>query len=431
MATIQVLRIIPHQRWWRILPVTIVVYLFSFMDRANIGFAMAGGMNESLHITAAMAGLAAGMLYIGYIFFQIPGGHIAAKGHAKIFITVAILVWGAAATCTGLVTAKWQLLLVRFILGLAEGGTWPAMLVLIANWFPNEERGRANSLFIMSNSIAFAITGPLSGWIITFFGWRSVFFVEGAVTMALVALWWPLIEEKPEDAKWLSEAERDYLVGNAKEEQSKVQNTGAPVSYAAILRDLNIWKLSLLYFLAQMGNIGFIMWLPTIIKVLTKSGMAKVGMLSSLPYLASVVGLYAVGYFSDRSGNRKLYTGLPILGFALCFFLSAQTRNIVWVSFAFLTCCGFFQVSYQGVFWSIPPLLFPKNIAGGARGIINALGNIGGLVGPWLVGWMITVSHKTNGGIYVLSFSLLLAFLVSFTLPASLNNTTRPSVTRS
>lgn len=418
MSLAHTMETIPQQRWLRIIPPVVLVYIFSNMDRANIGVTMAGGMNEALGMTAAIAGLAAGIFSVGYLVLQIPGGHVAARYSAKKYITGAILAFGLVASCTGFVTSSWQLVALRFILGVAEGGTFPAILVLISNWFPNEERARANGFFIMSNSLAYIITGPLSGWIVSTFGWRHVFFIEGGLTVLLVLAWWPLIEDRPEHARWLSAAERDYLVSRLKEEQGRVE-TGR--SYREILSNRNLWKLAAIYFCYQSGIASFGIWLPTIIRTLTKSGMTAVGFLSGAPFLAAMIGVYIFAARSDRTGNRRLYAGLPGLGFAVCLVLSTQFQSMIWVSYAFLICCGFFQQAHIGAFWSIPPLLFPKEIAGGARGIVNGIGNLGGFMGVYVFGLFVTHLHSANMGRYALSFFLLMAFLLSFTLPSSLS----------
>lgn len=417
MSITQVTEKIPQQRWLRIIPPAILVYIFSFMDRTNIGIAVAGGMSESIGMTASMAGLASGIFFFGYLLLQIPGGHLAEQGSAKKFIAITIAIWGGLAVVTGFVTEVWQLLVLRFILGVAEGGVWPAMLVMIAHWFPPEERARANAFFIMNLAIACVITGPLSGWIISEWGWRYVFFIEGGLSVALIFVWWPLIADRPEDAKWISAAERDYLVKRLKEEQESVKVAKGPVSYKSIFSDLNLWKLSYVYFGYQVGIYGFIMWLPTIIKTLTKTGIAQVGLLSALPYLIAIPGMYVFAALSDRTGNRKLYIALPALCMAACLVLSVIFKEMPWVSYGFLAALGFFWQAYNGPFWTVPPMLFPPEVAGGARGIINALGNMGGFVGPFAVGWIITSMGSTDIGIYLLAFVWVTAFLVTWTLP--------------
>jgi MFS family permease len=429
IVTQEIDRPIPSARWVRIIPAAILVYLFSFMDRTNISFAMAGGMNEDLAMTAALSGLAAGIFFVGYVILQIPAGHWAEHRSAKQFIGISILLWGGLSILCGLVQNPTQLLIIRFLIGVAEGGVWPAMLVIISHWFPNEERGRANACFIMNIAIASIITGPLSGWIITQFGWRWVFIGEGLLSLALILVWYPLISDRPETAKWISPAERDYLTTRLAAEQAQMKSEAtAPVSYGAVMRDLNLWKLILLYFFYQVGIYGFAMWLPTLLKELTKTGMTGVGLLSIFPYIAMIFGLYGFARLSDRRGNRRRYTALPILGFSVCFLLSTLLKSDTWLSFGFLVACGLFMQSASGVFWTIPPMLFPSEVAGGVRGIINALGNLGGFVGPFAVGWLRVAFNSYDAGVYFLAGTLAAGFLITLSLPSS--TTGRPSRAR-
>lgn len=410
---------IPNDRWWRIIPPTILVYIFSFMDRTNIGFAMAGGMNQELGLTPSMAGLAAGIFFIGYVLLQAPAGHWAEHRSAKQFIGLTIFAWGGLSILCGFVQTANQLLAVRFLIGVAEGGVWPAVLVILSHWFPNEERGRANAYFIMNIAIASIITGPLSGWIISNWGWRWVFIGEGILSLLLILVWYPLISDSPAKAKWISPEERDYLVTKLASEQRNIQAAqGAKSSYGTLLRDGNLWKLVLLYFFYQIGIYGFSLWLPTLLKNLTNTGMTSVGLLSMFPYIAMVAGLAYFARRSDSTGNRRKYVAQPIFLFAVCFLLSTMFKGQVWISFAFLVACGLFMQSASSIFWTIPPILFPAEVAGGARGVINAIGNLGGFVGPFAVGWLYSASGSYDVGVYFLVLMLLAGFLLTLSLPA-------------
>src|ERR1019366_5090164 len=189
---------IPAQRWVRIIPVAILMYTFALIDRNNIAFGMFG-IQKELAIQATAAGLAAGIFFFGYVFMQIPGGLLAEKWSAKRFIT------------TALVQNLTQLLIVRFVLGVVEGGVSPATMILLTKWFPLSERSRANALWYLCIPVASIITGPVSGWILTHYDWRMLFILEGAPAVVWAIVWWFLVDDKPSDAKWISPAERDYL----------------------------------------------------------------------------------------------------------------------------------------------------------------------------------------------------------------------------
>lgn len=409
---------IPRQRWLRIIPPILIACIISYMDRVNIAFAMPGGMDADLGITASMAGLAGGIFFIGYLFLQVPGGKIAVHGSGKKFIGWSLVAWVVISVLTGLVTNQYQLLFLRFALGVAEGGMLPVVLTMISNWFPDAERGRANAIVIMFVPIAGIITAPLSGWIITALDWRWLFIIEGLMSIAVLVLWVVAVCDRPQEARWISEKEKTWLIDTLAEEQRAI--TGKEVknaSLSAVLSDKTMWQLIALNFFYQTGIYGYTLWLPTILKELTHTSMGQVGMLAILPYIGAMAGMFLFSSLSDRTGKRKLFVFLPLLGFAVCMFLSVTLKQHIWWSYAMLVGCGVFLQSAAGVFWTIPAKLFSAEMAGGARGVINALGNLGGFCGPYAVGLLITYYNK-DAGVYCLALSLALAALLALLLPA-------------
>lgn len=419
-------RKIPAGRWLHIIVPCILVYVVAFIDRTNIGFAIAGGMDKSLAMSATVTGLVSGIFFIGYLFLQVPGGRIAERGSAKKFIAYTILAWGGLTVLSGFAQNVTQILIIRFLIGVAEGGVWPAILTIISHWFPRAERGRANAFFMMNAPIASIIAGPLSGWILMSYSWRHIFIIEGLLALLLMFIWMPLISDYPKDAKWISGEEKDYIESSLKKEQEELDagNSGK-VPLGKVLSDGKLWKLIAIYFCYQTGIYGFVLWLPSLLKTLTQSGMMAVGWLSTVPYLAAALGLFIFARLSDKSMNRKLYTALPMLGFAICLVLSVQFKTTIWLSFGFLVLCGFFLLSANGVFWTIPSTLFPSDMAATSLGIINIGGGLGGFLGPYMIG-LLTFEYSTDAGIYGLVFILLVGFLLTVTLPSRIGkiNTT-------
>ncbi|MBU3215058.1 MFS transporter [Clostridium estertheticum] len=416
---------IPCQRWFRIIPPIIIVYIVGFMDRTNISFAIAGGMSKELGMTASISGLAAGIFFIGFLFLQVPGGLLAERKSGKKLITYVVIVWGIIATLGGFVHNVNQLLIVRFLLGVSEGCVLPCLLTMLSHWFPNEEIGRANALCIMNVPIASIITGPLSGFILASYSWRYVFIIEGILSLSVLFVWLPMISDRPDDAKWISKEEKDYINQKMLEQQESVKGKiSEKVGFKDIFQSKNMWKLVLLNLFYQTGIYGFSLWLPTTLKNLTNSGMAMVGILSIFPYIGTIIGLYVFANLSDKSKNRKKYIIIPILSFALCLYLSVLFKQHMWVSFAFLVGCGVFLQAAAGVFWTIPPTLFSGDMAAASRGIINALGNLGGFLGPYIVGWFIQ-KYNYDFAIYFLVCSLITAALITLSLPKKLGGTTK------
>ena len=409
---------IPQKRWFRIIPPIIIVYIVGFMDRTNIGFAIAGGMSQDLAMSASVTGLAAGMFFIGFLFLQVPGGIIAERKSGKKLIIYAIILWSIIATLGGFVRNVNELLIVRFLLGVGEGCVLPCLLTMLSHWFPNEELGRANALCIMNVPIASIITGPLSGFILTHFNnWRYVFIIEGLISILVLLVWIPMMSDRPDDAKWISKEEKDYINQKMLEQKENLKSKiTKKVSLKDLLHNKNMWKLILLNLFYQTGIYGFSLWLPTTIKNLTNSGMGMVGILSIFPYIGTIIGLYVFANLSDKSNNRRKYIIIPLLSFALCLYLSVTFQQHIWVSFAFLVGCGVFLQAAAGVFWTIPPTLFSGEVAAASRGIINALGNLGGFLGPYIVGWFIQ-KYSHNAGIYFLVCSLITASLITLSLP--------------
>ncbi|EMH7335547.1 MFS transporter [Serratia marcescens] len=416
---------IPKLRWLRIVPPILITCIISYMDRVNIAFAMPGGMDDELGITASMAGLAGGIFFIGYLFLQVPGGKLAVYGNGKKFIGWSLLAWAVISVLTGLVTNQYQLLFLRFALGVSEGGMLPVVLTMISNWFPDKERGRANAIVIMFVPIAGILTAPLSGWIITAWDWRMLFLVEGALSLVVMALWYFTISNRPQEAKWISQAEKEYLVKTLHDEQLLIKGkTVRNASLRRVLGDRIMWQLILVNFFYQTGIYGYTLWLPTILKGLTHGDMEQVGLLAILPYIGAIFGMLIISTLSDRTGKRKVFVALPLACFATCMALSVLLKDHIWWSYAALVGCGVFIQAAAGVFWTIPPKLFNAEVAGGARGVINALGNLGGFCGPYMVGVLISLFNK-DVGVYSLAASLAIASVLALMLPNKCDHSAR------
>ncbi|HBT13150.1 MAG TPA: 2-ketogluconate transporter, partial [Erwinia persicina] len=248
--------------------------------------------------------------------------------------------------------------------------------------------------------------------------WRMLFFVEAVLSLFVMALWHFTISNRPQEATWISPAEKQYLITTLHDEQLLIKGKNTrKASLRQVMREPVMWRLILVNFFYQTGIYGYTLWLPTILKGLTNGNLEQVGLLAILPYVCAIVGMFLFSALSDATGRRKLFVALPLAGFALCMALSVLLKAHIWWSYAALVGCGFFIQSAAGVFWSIPPRLFNAEVAGGARGVINALGNLGGFCGPYMVGVLI-VAYSKDAGVYSLAISLAIASLLALTLPA-------------
>jgi len=403
-----------RKRWTRLIPVAIIVYIISFMDRTNIGFAF-DGMGKDLHLDSAAKGLAGGIFFIGYLVMQIPGGHLAERWSAKKFVGIMILIWGVFAFAAGLVQNYTQLLIVRFLLGVAEGGIWPAILVLISHWFPARERARAYGFWMMNIAISSIISAPLSGWILTWGDWRALFFIEGAFPFVVAApIWWLLVADRPSQASWVSRDEREYI-----ETSLARENAGAPRSagYREVFRSSVVWRLVLVYFFIQVGFYGLNLWLPHLVKDTIGGSYLVVGAITAIPYLFAIVGLWINARSADRTGRYSIHVLVSLVIGAVALVLSVAAGSIVALSVFLVSIAMAGALAYDGPFWASASRAVPVALAGGAMGLINALGNLGGFVGPTVGGFLQDVS----GGSFmstavVLAVALVLGGLIMLTL---------------
>ncbi len=409
---------IPGTRWWRVVAPILIACIISFMDRVNISFALPGGMEADLAITSQMAGLTSGIFFIGYLFLQIPGGRVAVNGSGKKFIAWSLVAWAVVSIATGFVTNHYQVLALRFVLGVAEGGMLPVVLTMISNWFPEREIGRANAFVMMFAPIGGMVTAPISGAIIQGLDWRWLFIIEGLLSIVVLAVWWLLISDRPQQARWLPAAEREYLLAEL-ESDRQARSLKQPVSKAPlrdVFRNGGLMKLVALNFFYQTGDYGYTLWLPTILKNLTGANMAGVGLLAILPFVATIIGIYVISMLSDKTGKRRRWVIISLLCFAAALLASVVLRHNIVAAYIALVVCGFFLKAATSPFWSIPGRIASAEVAGGARGVINGLGNLGGFCGPWLVGMMIYL-YGQNVAVCALAGSLVIAALISLTLP--------------
>ncbi|MDX6301740.1 MAG: hypothetical protein QOF53_2954 [Nocardioidaceae bacterium] len=403
---------IGRARWTRLIPVAILVYIISFMDRTNIGFAL-DGLHHDLGIDAAEQGLAAGVFFIGYLTLQIPGGHLAEHWSAKKFVGIMILVWGVLAVACGFVQSFQQLLVVRFFLGVAEAGIWPAILVLISHWFPAAERARAYGFWMMNIAISSIITAPLSGWILSFSDWRWLFILEGLFPFVVAApAWWLLVADHPRDAKWCTPQERDYIEAGLAADRA-AQEGQEHQGLRDVLRNTVVLRLTLVYFLIQIGFYGLNTWLPHVVGTITGGAIWQVGLVTAIPYIVAMAGLWFNAKAADRTGrySRHVFLAMAIGAVTLVISVMLGTATPI-LAIALISVAVGGALAYDGPFWATASRAVPVALAGAAMGFVNALGNLGGFVGPYAGGWL----QDASGG----SFRTTSVFLAACLLAAGL-----------
>ena len=383
---------IAQKRWFRLIPVAFITYSLAYLDRANFGFAAAGEMAKDLHITAATSSLLGSLFFLGYFFFQIPGAHYAANKSAKKLIFWSLLLWGALAAATGLVSNITLLMIIRFMLGVVESAVMPSMIILLSRWFTKKERSRANTFLILGNPVTILWMSILSGYLVNAAGWRWMFIWEGLPAIIWAFFWWRLVSDRPANAPWLTQQEKESLEAVLQKEQQSIK----PVkNYAAAFKSKAVVLLCLQYALWSIGVYGFVIWLPSIIKAAPQMSIIKTGWLSSLPYAFAIIGMIGASYLSDKTLNRKIFVWPFLLVASLAFYGSYLIgTNNFWISFVLLVIAGMAMYAPYGPFFAILTEILPANVTAGAIALINSFGALGSFAGSYLVGYL----NGTTGG---------------------------------
>ncbi|CAI2504300.1 MULTISPECIES: MFS transporter [Serratia] len=410
---------IAAKRWWYIMPIVFITYSLAYLDRANFSFASAAGINDDLGITKGMSSLLGALFFLGYFFFQIPGAIYAERRSVKKLIFWCLILWGACASLTGMVSNIPMLAAIRFILGVVEAAVMPAMLIYISNWFTKSERSRANTFLILGNPVTVLWMSVVSGYLIHAYGWREMFIFEGIPAVIWAFCWWVLVKDKPAQAKWLSDDEKLALQQQLEEEQKGIK---AVRNYSEAFRSRNVILLCVQYFAWSIGVYGFVLWLPSILRSGMEMGMVEAGWLSAVPYLAATIAMILVSWASDKMQNRKLFVWPLLLVGALAFFGSyAVGANHFWVSYALLVIAGAAMYAPYGPFFAIIPEMLPKNVAGGAMALINSMGALGSFFGSWFVGYLNGATGSPAASYMFMAIALLVAVFVTLIVKPARN----------
>jgi sugar phosphate permease len=402
---------IAKSRWYRLVPVAFITYSLAYLDRANFGFAAAGEMAKDLHITAATSSLLGSLFFLGYFFFQIPGTHYAANKSAKKLIFWSLILWGALAMATGIVSNITLLIIIRFMLGVVESAVMPSMLILLSRWFTKTERSKANTFLILGNPATILWMSILSGYLVNSVGWRWMFIWEGLPAIIWAFFWWFLVNDKPKDAKWLTQDEKNALESALQKEQQGIK----PVkNYVAAFKSRVVILLCLQYAFWSIGVYGFVIWLPDIIKKASQMNIVKTGWLSAVPYLFAIIGMLCASYFSDKTLNRKGFVWPFLLIGAIAFYCSylVGTSNF-WLSFTLLVIAGTAMYAPYGPFFAIITEILPANVTAGAIALINSLGALGSFGGSFLVGYLNGTTGGFGASYIFMAGSLLLSAILT------------------
>lgn len=406
----------PQERWLRIIPIALLMYTISFINRTNISLALPA-ISRDLHLSASQAGGVAGIFFWGYLLLQIPGGYIAERWSAKRLIAVMLAAWGLCAIGCGLAQNWQQLVVMRFLLGVSEGAVYPATLVLLSHWFPRSERARANGFWNLCLPLAVVFSSPLSGWILDQWDWRVMLIASGVVPFVWLVLWVIFIEDSPGKAKWISPAERDYLERTLASEH-EVRVPAGRDTYLQTLLQPQVLVMVGIYFCFIFGTVGMLFWLPTVLARSVQGSNFLISVLYIVPFIVSAVAMVGNSLHSDKARERRVHAAIPLLGGGVFLLAAVATIGVSpLLAYIFLSLAGVGLFGPLGPFWSIPSETLPKKTVGSAIGLINAVGSLGGYFGPLAVGYL----ERQTGSFHLAFCMLALALLLGGALCLLLN----------
>ncbi|QEY62945.1 MFS transporter [Metapseudomonas lalkuanensis] len=394
---------------WRLMPFLMLAYMINAIDRLNLSFAKLR-MADDIALTDAAYGLGAGIFYLGYILFEVPSNLYLQRIGARATLTRIMVLWGLVTIGTAFVTTANQLIVARFLLGVAEAGFFPGVILYLTYWFPAAMRGRITAAFIMAGMVAGIICGPLSGTIMAHLhgwaglhDWQMLFILTGIPAVALGLFGWFWLTDRPEQARWLSDSQKRQILAALASEKPSIAHS----HFGGVLRDPRLYIAGLVFFCIYSGFNTVSYWMPTLIRSFGLEDLQVIGLVNSLPFIGGLCGMYLVGRSSDRHMERRWHLGVTMLLAATCFVMLGFVQGHALLSLGLLTLGAAAALSAVPLFWTIPPaLLSPAGAAGGIA-IISSIGGIAGIISQAMVG-----AIKTATGDLYLAFDLMAAMLV-------------------
>lgn len=397
--------------FWRIIPLLFLCFILSYLDRVNVGFAKLQMMND-LKFSDTVYGIGAGLFFIGYFFFEVPSNLMLHKVGARRWIARIMITWGLISVSMMFVTTPTMFYTLRVLLGIAEAGFFPGIILYLTFWFPSGRRGQMTAMFMLGIPIAGVLGGPLSGMILETMGgtyglsaWQWMFILEGipSALVGLVVL--AYLDDRIEDAKWLTDQEKTILRKNIDKDDS-IRMHGSLIS---VFSNSHVWLLCLVYFCLIMGLYGVSFWLPTIIKAMGVASSTDVGLIYAIPYLTAAIGMVLISKSADRRRERRWHMAIPCFLGAAGLLLSVVFGANPILAIASISLATLGIISSLPLFWNFPTALLGGAAAAGGIAFINSVGNLAGFVSPYMVGFIKDATQSTDNGMYALAGCLFLA----------------------
>ena len=399
---------------WRLIPFLVLAYFLSYLDRVNLGFA-ALTMNAELKFSPTVFAWGAGIFFIGYFLFEVPSNLALERFGASRWIARIMITWGIISALMAVVSGVWSFYGIRFLLGVAEAGFFPGIILYLTYWYPAEYRARFLAAFAIAVPVSTVIGAPVSGLLLGLDGamglkgWQWLFIIEGVPSVLLGLVTWFYLTDTPEKADWLSPAQKAWLSSRLQSETAAKQ-AAHHLTLGQALASPKVLALSLVYFGFVAALYGMQFWLPQIVKAFGFSN-AQTGFVTAVPYLFGTIAMILWARHSDSSRERVMHVGAPLfltaVALGVCGYISDPMTTMVVLTVAAIgVFCTF------GVFWTLPTAWLSGTAAAGAIALINSIGNLAGFVGPYLVGWVKETSGSTTAGLFVLAALPLIASLL-------------------
>ena len=403
----------------RLLPIAILTYFFCYLDRINVSFA-ALTMNKDLGLDATMFGFAGGAFFWGYFIFEVPSNLILEKVGARLWIARIMITWGLLSGATALCTGPYSFLAVRFLLGVAEAGFFPGLVLYFTYWFPDHHRARIISGFALALPVAVMLGAPMSTGLMELdgfrhlAGWQWLYLIEAVPTVLLGVVVLFFLTDRPAEARWLADDERAWLVATMTEERRRIE-AQRQIGLWESLWDAKVLLLALNYLGVVTASIGMLQFVPQIIKQLGFANM-QVGLVTMIPYFCGSVAMLIWGWVSDRTGERRFNLCAACLLAAVGLALAASAMGTIWVLVGLSVAAAGFYGS-KGPFWAMPSLFLTGSASAAGIAWINSIGNLGGSIGPSIVGRLRDATGGFAAGFYsLLAFALLAAVVAALGL---------------
>ena len=409
----------------KLIPFLFLCYIVAFLDRVNVGFAKLK-MAADLQFSDAVYGFGAGIFFIGYFIFEVPSNVLLEKVGAKWWIARIMITWGIISSAFMFVNSETWFYILRFLLGVAEAGFFPGVILYMTYWFPSSRRAKMTALFMTAIAISNVIGSPISGAIMQYMdgasgmrGWQWLFLLEGLPSVVIGVLVIFLLPNNPQDCKWLTQPERDLVDQRVREDVAAKGDLGGKHNFMDAFKDGRVWALAVVYFCGVVGFYAVNFWMPTIIQELgiDKKDLLKVGLLSMIPWGVAAVSMVVVGAHSDKTGERRWHASGSLLVAAVAMVALAMIGKNAVPAIIALTFVTAGILSWVATFWSLPTAFLSGTAAAAGIAWINSVGNLGGHFGPMLIGQIRTATNSTEAAFYALAGLAVLGVIITLMMP--------------